>query len=732
MTRAGTSEAEKIRTEKSYCRFCHAMCGIEVDIVDGRAVDVRGDKDNPISRGFICVKGKQLPDQHNNPCRIRSALKRDANGEFKPIASEQAMDDVAKKLQQIIAEHGPRSVALYNATKSWANVAHGLAHSWLEGIDSPSYYTTVTIDQPLKLVASALHGRWAGGYHDIQTSDVAMFVGSNPLRSFLQENLKLPCADANRYLSDLVKRGLKLIIIDPRRTESAQKPGALHLAVRPGEDPTLLAGIVRLIIAEKLYDVGFVKDNADGLEALRKAVEPFTLDYVEQRAGVPAAQVVEAARVFGKAKRGGVVAGTGPNMAPHPLATELLICALNTLCGRYREAGEKLGHTGVLGPAFEARAQAVPPHPYSGYVPQPRVRGLQSLFFQMPSPALADEILTPGEGQVRALICHGGNPAVSFPDQPKVARALKSLDLLVCLDVIMTPTARLADYVFGCKLSLEKPDYTRHLEWYLNEPFAQFTPALLEAEGDVIEEWEFFWGLGKRMDIPLKLGRVPFGPPVKGLPVDMKAKPSTLDLMKLEASDSRIPFDEVARHPGGAMYEQARSAVGPRDPATAGRFNLAPTELIDELSQVRAEPVVTGGGYGPGESFSHRLISRRMLQVFNSTGVHLKGLNKSGPGNPAFMNPDEMKQLGIEAGQVVEIKSSYGCVKAVAKAEAGIPAGVVSMAHSWGDLPDIEDVDTAPQAGACSNRLVADDKDFEPLVGMCRMSAIPVNVQPLH
>jgi anaerobic selenocysteine-containing dehydrogenase len=417
-------------------------------------------------------------------------------------------------------------------------------------------------------------------------------------------------------------------------------------------------------------------------------------------------------------------------MAPHPLATELLICALNTLCGRYRQAGEGLGHTGVLGPAFEARAQAISPYPYAGYIKPPRVRGLQSLFYQRPSPAMADEILTPGEGQIRALICHGGNPAVAFPDQPKVIRALKELDLLVCLDVVMTPTVRLADYVFGCKLSLEKPDYTRHLEWYLHEPFAQYTPAVLEARGDVIEEWEFFWGMANRMRVPLALGRVPFGPPVKGRPVDIDVKPITDDLMKLEASDSRIPLEEVRAHSSGALFERARSVVGPRDAATSGRFNLAPAELIAELRQVRDEPVTEGGGYASGEKFTHRLISRRMLQVFNSTGSDLEELNKSGPGNPAFMNPDEMELLGIKTGHTIEIESSYGSVKALAKAETNIPAGVISMAHSWGDLPGIEDVTAKPQAGACTNRLVADDRDFEPLVGMCRMSAIPVNVRP--
>jgi anaerobic selenocysteine-containing dehydrogenase len=357
------------------------------------------------------------------------------------------------------------------------------------------------------------------------------------------------------------------------------------------------------------------------------------------------------------------------------------------------------------------------------------VRGLRSFFYEQPSAALADEILTPGAGQVRALICNGGNPAVAFPDQPKVVRALRSLDLLVVLDVARTPSVALAHYAIGCKLSLEKPDYTRHLEWYFHEPFAQFTPALVPADGDVLDEWEFFWGLAHRMRVPLSLGRGVFGGPGGGRPVDIDRKPSTEALMALEAADAAVPLDEVARHPGGAVFESARAGVLPADPASAGRFELAPEPLVDELAVIRAEPLVAGGGYAPGAHFSHRLISRRMRQVFNSTGVQLDALRRRGPGNPAFMNPADMQAAGIGTGACVEIESDHGRIHAIARADAGLPSGVISMAHSWGGLPGAEDLGADPGLGACTNRLIASDRDFEPYSGHCRQSAIPVNVR---
>jgi anaerobic selenocysteine-containing dehydrogenase len=717
-------------THTTICRFCHAYCGIEVDVADNRVIAVRGDRDHAISQGFTCEKGRQLPSQHHDPHRLRATVRRAPDGSFVPVPSETAMDEVAARLQDIIAEHGPRAVALYNGTKSWSNVSFALGLSWLNGIGSPSFYSTVTVDQPAKLMAGALHGHWQGGHHRIQQSDVVLFVGTNPLQSFLTEGVKLPCSNALVALRTEVQRGLEVIVIDPRRTETAQH-AAIHLAVKPGEDPTLLAGMVRLIIAEELFDRAFVQENGSRLEELRTAVEPFTLDYVERRAGVPAEAVAAAARRFARGPRGSAVAGTGPNMAPHPLSTESLVCALNTLCGRYGRAGEEVNHAGVLGAGYQPREGALPPREFWGYLEQPRVRGLRTLNWEQPSAALCDEILTPGDGQVRALICNGGNPAVAFPDQEKVVRALESLDLLVCLDVHLGPTARVADYVFGCKLSLEKPDYTRHLEWYFPVPFAQYTPAIIEAEGDVIDEWELFWGLAHRMRVPLALGRPPLGAPVANpRPVDIDTKPTTDELMELEAADARVPLAEVKRYPSGHVFEEARVTIDPRR-ADAARFDLAPELFLEDLARVAAEPVVEGGGYQTGEHYTHRLASRRLRQVFNSTGVHLAGLNRRGPGNPAYLGPTDMAAAGLVDGDLVEIVSEHGSIVGVACTDDGVAPGVVSMAHAWGGLPGDDGVAAHPESGACTNRLIANDVDFEPLIGQARQSAIPVNLRPL-
>lgn len=721
-------------THKTFCRFCNAYCGIEADIEDNRLVAIRGDREHKVSGGFTCAKGRQLPQQHNEPGRVRQTMRRKA-GTFTAISSELAMDEVAQIISRIIEQHGPRSVALYIGTKAWTNVAMSVSRSWLSGIGSPSYYSSTTIDQPARVMAWALQGTWKAGENPLTDCDVALFIGSNPLQSFTAVAGKLPPGSAMAHLRDCVRRGTKIIVIDPRRTETCRFAN-MHLQIKPGEDPTLLAGMIRFILHEGLYDHEFVSLNAVRLPELREAVEPFSLDYVEQRTGLEASQVIAAARLLATGPRISVVTGTGINMAPHPLSTEALANCLSTLCGGWVREGEKVGHAGVMGIPYTPRAEANNPFNFWEGAAQPRIRGLRSLNGEMPTAALADEILEPGEGQVRALICLGGNPAVAFPDQIKTVRALQSLELLVTLDVHMSATAKLADYVFGCKLSLEKPEFTRTLEFFSSAPFAQYTPALIHPDFDVIEEWEFFWGMAHRMRVPLYLGRTTSSftndSDVPAYAIDIDKRPTTDELMQVEARGGRISLEEVKQYPSGRIFEQAQVRVEPRDPQTAGHFDLAPPLFLEDMRRILEEPVTHDGGYGPHESFSHRLISRRMLEVYNSTGVHLAALNGKGPGNPAYLNPYDMKAAGIESGELVEIESEHGTIVAVARPEAGILSGVVSMAHAWGDLPDIKSTMFNPEIGACTNRLIANDSHFEPLVGMCRQSAIPVNIRRIH
>jgi anaerobic selenocysteine-containing dehydrogenase len=334
----------------------------------------------------------------------------------------------------------------------------------------------------------------------------------------------------------------------------------------------------------------------------------------------------------------------------------------------------------------------------------------------MPINVFADEVLTPGPGQIKALVCVGGNPAVAFPDQRKVVEALRALELLVVLDVTMTATGRLAHYAFGCKLSLEKPGTSRTAEGQLDVPFAQYTSAILTPDFDVIEEWEFFWGLAHRMRTPLVLEQGT---------LDLDRKPKTDEYLDFTHRGARVPLDEVRKHPGGRLFapDEPAQVAAARPERTAARMDAAPAVVIEQLRAIRAER--------PGEDgFAYRLISRRMLEVYNSTGDHLPGLRRRYPYNPTFMHPDDLARLGVLPGDVVRIDSDHDFIYGVVEATTDVLPGVVSMAHARGGEPERDaDVRTI---GSTTNRLVSVEHDFEPISGIPRQSAIPVNVRALR
>jgi anaerobic selenocysteine-containing dehydrogenase len=706
-------------THTSICRFCHASCPILVDVEDGRAVRVLGDKSNPIYHGYTCAKGRALPEQHAHSDRLLHSMKRQADGSYESITSTQAMDEVAEHVTRLIDRYGPRSIALYIGTYSLPYpAALPMANAFFDTIESPMRFSSATIDQPGKLIAPSLHGGWGGGAQAFTDSDTWMLVGANPTVS---KSIGIPSYNPAWYLDDAVKRGMKLVVIDPRRSEAAKK-AEVHLQVRPGEDPTVLAGIIRVILSEGRTDEAFLAENADGLERLRREVEPFTPEYVERRADIPASELVRAARVFADGQRGMAQAGTGPNMAARGNLTEYLLLCLNTICGRWLREGEPIPNPGVLLPPIKAKAQL-------------RVRGFANTMAGLPTAALADEILLEGEGQVKALFCLGGNPMAAWPDQEKTYAAMQKLDLLVTLDIKMSSTSKLASYVIAPKLSLEQPgmslpseSLTPYAMGY-SIPYGQYAPKLVDppAGSDLLEEWEFFYGLAQRMERPLTIqAAYSWGPDLE-VPaytaLDMETKPETDEVFEMLTKNSNVPLAEVKRYPHGHVFEETAARVGPKDSDCETRLELANQTMMSELAEVAAED------FTPDESLPFLLTARRLLDVHNSAGRDIEKLVRKYRHNPAFMNPDDLAMLGIAPGELVEIRSNHGAISGVAEAEANVRRGVVSMPHCFGDAPTKENDARVREIGSNTGRLTPVDRDYDPYTGMPRMSSIPVSIR---
>ncbi len=700
--------------KRSFCRFCHANCAILVETEDDKVVSIAGDAQDPVFGGYTCIKGRQLPEAHNHPERLLASQKKGADA-FAPIATDIALDEIGAKLKALVDEYGPDSVAIYAGTYAFQNsAAVAAAMAFAQGLGTRHFYTSVTLDQPAKVYTSFQYGQWAGGGHVFGDADVALFIGNNPIVSHYGPPGGLPPFSPSRRLRDALAGGLKLIVADPRTSDVAAL-AHIHLPVKPGEDPALLAGMLHVILEERLYDEAFVQAHVDGIAELKQAVAAFPPAVAASRAGVSQADLVAAARMFAGGTKGSASTGTGPEMAGNGTLTQYLVTSLNVLCGRFCREGEKSSIPRIFTPVTERRAQVNAPMKLWGEgFDTSRFRGLTKLLNEMPCNVLADEMLTPGKGQVKALICIGGNPVVAFPDQDKMTRAIDGLDLFVTVDVRSEgASARRADYILAPTMSLERDDISSLSEWWYEIPYARYTEAVLPRPEGLLDEYEMLWGLARRLGsgLPLAGGACPMDVcPDKETFLDLAVAGCVVAPSQVHAdSDDGRPVIYWDKHP----------VVEPAEPGHEARFDLAGGGMPAQLTAYGCDDPVAG-------DYPFRLISRRSRHRYNSTGGHLTALKAKRTTNPAHIHPDDLAGLGVGDGEMIRIASQHGEVHALAKASDGLRRGVISMAHGYGD-PDVGPGDVATR-GASTNRLVSETSSFDPITGQSLQSAIPVKV----
>jgi len=726
----------EIKVKPGICRICTAHCPVVVTTDDGRPIQVKGDPNGTPYEGYICPKGRAMPEMHTDPGRVLFPQRRRADGTFERIPSLQAVEEIADRLKAIIDEHGPESVAIYLGGGSLAQIVGvPMGVALLAAIKSPNFFSASTIDKPAERIALAMHGNWIAGLRSFNDADAWLMVGANPV---IAKSSGAPHNNPGMRLKQAVNRGMQLIVIDPRRTETTRR-ARFHLQARPGEDPTVLAGMIRIIIAEGLYDREFVAANAVGIDELRAAVEPFTPEYVAERAGVPADQLQAAARASAGATRPGAIASTGPSFSLRSNASFYLVLCLNTLCGAWVREGEAAPQPNVLLPAFTPRAQPQGPIPVFGKR-EMRVRGLRQTTTGLPSAALPDEMLMPGPGQIKAFFCFGGNPVSSWPDQRKAETALQSLDLYVQFDHTMTGSAKHAHYVIGSRMSLEVPAATHLAEGlkYLNPgrgfevPWGQYVEAAAEppADSDLIDEHEVIFRVAQRLGLQLKWANV-YGScytetPTRLIPLDMDRLPTLEELLDLSLCDARVPLEEVKKHPHGLVVEEP-VIVEPREAGCTDMLQLGDPLIMAELAEVAAEDFRAERA---DPTYPFRLVSRRANNYMNSILVGMPVAARNKHHNPLFVHPEDLAGLGLRDGEVARVASRTGELQAVVEADDTLMRGVVAMTHGFGTSePGVEDgTGRNPWLGANVNLLIPNDSDFDPITGIPRMSNIPVAI----
>lgn len=695
--------------KNSFCRICPGFCGMVLTVEDDRIVAIRGDRDDPHSRGFACIKGLQAPAAHHGEQRLLQPLKRMPDGSFRQIPLDDAIAEIGARLADIVERDGPEALAAFRGTVNvFSGVSGQMVPDFLAAFGSRGFYSTMTIDQSAKWVTIERLGMWSGGGQSFDDADVWLWAGINPVVSLsgVTNNPVLAMKEAR-------KRGQKVIVIDPRRTETASFAD-IHLQPRPGHDAAIAAGLLRVILTEGWIDADFCAAHVAGLDALRAAVLPFEPEFVAARAGIAAGDLRAAAAMFARdGRRGMACAGTGVAMSPHCNLADHLYQCLNVVCGRFLRAGEVIPNPGVIGRKWPIHADVMGPFRSYERAERGRIGGHGMLFGEKMTAMLADEITTPGAGRVRALVVDGGNPASAVPDHLKFVAALRDLELLVTIDPYMSATARLAHYVLPPKVFFEHADVVTptYETAIFARPYVAYTDAVVAPPpgSDVDDDWMILWRIARAAGRTVRFN---------GVELDPHVPPTADQLHAIMLQGGRLSLEQV-RAMAGTDPGIEPVIVG-EDRGMGGRFAVAPDDVISELAEVANEPPVAA-------QFTHRLISRRLREVSNSMYQDLPAIRRRVPYNAAYMHPDDLAAHGLADGDRITIISDHGRMPGIVAPDATVRAGCISMAHNWGGLPGEGD---CAAIGANTGLLISTARDLQPINAMPRQSAIPVRIEP--
>lgn len=696
----------------SFCRMCMGHCGVVVSVDDkGRLQSIRGDQDDPQTLGFACYKGMKATESHNSPDRILHPLKRQPDGSFAQIELEQALDEIAQRIGALCASDGPDSVAGYKGGGGFfTSSSVKLLASLLKELGSHKSFSSVTIDQSSKAVSAGRIGIWPAGRDPFDKAEVLLLFGANPLVTVSTNGFDN--RNPVKRLKAARERGMKLIVVDPRETETA-KFADLHLQVLPGEDAAVLAGLLHIILQEGWEDKAFCADHAGQLDELRLAVADFNPEWVATRAGVSSAELRAVARAFAHdASRGCATSATGPDMSAYPNLAEHLIEALNVVCGRFLREGEEIPNPGVIKPRWPRPAQVIPAPRWweQGY--QSRIGDYGLLEEELPTGTLAEEILQPGDGRVRCLIVHGGNPAAAVPDQRRMLEALRALDLLVVIEPFMSVTAQLADYILPPTLPYERADLPLFIyeELVTYAPYTRYTPPVAQppAGAEVCDDQYYFWGLARRLGLTLHYFDAP---------LDMSRAPTTDELLQMATVHADFDLEHLKAHERGLYVDKPQHVVA-ADPTLDTRFSLLPADVAEELQAVYAA--------APSPGFGYRFAVRRMRDTLNSACRDLPSIKQRVPYNLAYINPLDLQAEGCAAGDRLRVCSEHGSIEVIAEADSTVRQGVISVSHGFGGLPDADDY---LHQGSNTNLLISSSSDLASINAMPRMSGFPVRLE---
>jgi anaerobic selenocysteine-containing dehydrogenase len=707
------------------CNLCEALCGIEVERDGDRVGTIRGDARDPLSQGYICPKATALADLHHDPDRLRTPLLREGST-HRAIGWDEALELAARKLLETRQAHGRKGVAMYLGNPTIHNLGATLGSQVLGMVlGSHNRYSATSVDQlPKMLAAYLMYGhQLLMTVPDVDRCDLFVMLGANPLVS----NGSIMSAPGMRRRLDAIKaRGGRVVVFDPRRTETARVATEHHF-VRPGTDALLLLSLLHVVFAENLVRLGRFAGHVTELDDLRHAAAGFAPEDTAGVTGVDAAVVRGLARDLATAGRAAVYGRVGVSIQEFGGLANWLVEALNVVTGHFDEAGGMMFTT----PAVDLVQLGtwVGQKGSFGRI-QSRVRGAPGFSGELPVSCLAEEIVTPGEGQVRALVTLAGNPVLSTPDGRALDRALASLDFMVSIDPYLNETTRHAHLILPPVMPLEREHYDAALHAFAVRNTARWSDAMFARGDDQRDDWEILTGLARRM-LRKGDGRDGLRDRAAALAQRVVTPRRAIDvLMRIGPHGYRkglrdgLTLDKVIASKHGVDLGPLESTMPGRLQTRDGRLHLAPKELVADLDRLRARMV----RWANEPAGALVLTGRRELRSNNSWCHNSLRLVKGPVRCTLRMHPDDAAPRGIVAGDRVRIASRAGEVTAPVELSDEMMRGVVSLPHGWGhDRPGVRLSVAAAHAGVSVND-VTDAQVIDALCGTASLTGVPVEV----
>ncbi len=690
------------------CHLCEAICGLtfELDSEEGsapRITSIKGDAQDSFSRGHICPKAVALQDIQNDPNRLRGPVMR-VGDQWLPIAWDEAFELAARKLHEVQQRHGQNAVAVYQGNPSVHN--YGLmTHSnyFLGLLKTRNRFSATSVDQlPHHLTSYLMYGHGLLlPIPDIDHTDFMLILGGNPLAS---NGSIMTVPDVEKRLKALQARGGKLVVVDPRRSETAAMADQ-HLFVRPGGDAALLCGLLNTLFEENLTRATALPVN--GLDEVREALRPFTAEVMSLLCGIEAGLIRQLARDFAAADKAVCYGRMGVSTQAFGTLCHWLVQLINLVTGNLDRVGGAL----CTEPAVDLVATTGGGH---FNVWQSRVSGLPEYGGELPVAALAEEMLTEGEGQVRALVTVAGNPVLSTPNGRQVEQALDGLEFMLSVDLYVNETTRYADLILPSTSALENDHYDTTFNLFAVRNVSRFNRALLPKPEGALHDWEIFVGLAKAFAEVSGRALKPTMAPAQMIDFGLRGGRYG------EGSPFNLSLQTLDQHPHGIDLGPLQPNLAARLKTESGSIEAAPVQILADLQRFAAQQ--------PPSAAQLLLIGRRHVRSNNSWMHNFHRLVKGKPRHQLLMHPQDLEGRQLHDGQRVRVTSRVGSIEVDVQASTDMMPGVVSLPHGFGHARPGVLLDTArAQPGASANDLT-DERLVDALSGNAVLNGVPVEV----